>query len=84
MDMLAFITQNTYDQIISSIHARVQTATEIFFQQPCTKEKNLTSEHQGEEQSTELTVSVDVTWKKRGYTGWAIKQLEFESAIKKN
>ena len=29
----------------------------------------MTSEHQGEEKSTKLTVSGDESWKKRGYTG---------------
>lgn len=68
MDMPAFITQNTYDMITSNIHSCVQTATEKLFQQACTEEKNLTSEHQGDANSTELTVSGDGTWKRRGYT----------------
>jgi len=66
--MPAFITQNTYDVIMNNIHSCVQTATEKLFQKACTKEKNLTSGQQSDANSTELTVSGDGTWKKRGYT----------------
>ena len=68
MDMPDFISQPNYDLIINNIHSCVKTATEKLFQQACTEEKNLTSEHQGEDNSTELTVSGDGTWKKRGHT----------------
>lgn len=68
MDMRAFISQPTYDLIINNIHSSVKIATEKLFAQACTEEKNLTSDNQGNEHSTELTVSGDGTWKKRGYT----------------
>lgn len=68
MDMRAFISQPTYDLIIDNIHSSIKTATEKIFQQACTEEKYLASEHQGTEHSTELTVSGDGTWKKRGFS----------------
>lgn len=68
MDMPAFLSQPTYDLIINNIHSCVKTATEKLFQNACTEEKELTSEHQGAANSTELTVSGDGTWKKRGFT----------------
>ncbi|XP_015187981.1 PREDICTED: uncharacterized protein LOC107072503, partial [Polistes dominula] len=67
MDMRAFISQSTYDLIIDNIHSSIKTATEKLFQKACTEEKHLTFEHQGNEDSTELTVSGDGTWKKRGF-----------------
>lgn len=66
MDMPAFISQPTYDLIINNIHSCVRTATEKLFQYACTGEKKLTSEHQDDEHSTELTVSGDGTWKNEG------------------
>ena len=58
MDIPAFKMQNTYDIIISNIYSCVQTAIKTLPTFPL-----LTSEHQGEENSTELTVSGAGTWK---------------------
>ncbi|KYM96705.1 hypothetical protein ALC62_00134 [Cyphomyrmex costatus] len=68
MDMPPFLTQTTYDLIIKNIHSCVQVATEKLLQCACTEEKELTSEHQNDTNPTELTVSGDGTWKKRGFT----------------
>ena len=65
MDMPAFISQPTYDSVINNIHSCVKNSHRKKFSTSLYRRKNLTSEHQGEENSTE---SGDGTWKKRGHT----------------
>ncbi|XP_066581799.1 LOW QUALITY PROTEIN: uncharacterized protein [Prorops nasuta] len=68
MDMPAFLTQSTYDMILKNIHGCVQIATDKLLDNARTEEKQFTSANQGEAHSTELTVSGDGTWKKRGFS----------------
>lgn len=67
MDMPPFLCQRTYDLIVNNIHSSIKIVGEKLFQRACAEEKGLSSQEQGSA-NTELTVSGDGTWKKRGFS----------------
>lgn len=68
MDMPAFLLQTSYDMIVKNIHECVSVVTDKLLKKACVEEMNATSEQQGDEHKSDLTVSGDGTWKKRGFT----------------
>lgn len=67
MDMPAFLCQATYDMLVKNIHGVVKSVTETSFHKAVEEEIEETSKNMGAENSTDLIVSGDGTWKKRGF-----------------
>lgn len=68
MDMPPFLAQGTYDIIIEQMHGCVKTVAEKLFSKAVKEEIAETCKKQNVENTLELTVSGDGTWKKRGFT----------------
>lgn len=64
----SFLNQSTYNFYISKIHTCVKTVAEKLFSLAAKEEKNLTCKENGVEDTTDVTVSGDGTWKKRGFS----------------
>ncbi|GAB1866395.1 Mutator-like transposase domain-containing protein [Camponotus japonicus] len=64
----SFLNQSTYNFYISKIHTCVKTVVEKLFVLAAKEEKNLTCKENGVEDTTDVTVSGDGTWKKRGFS----------------
>lgn len=63
----SFLNQSTYDFYINKIHECIIIVTEKLFSSVATEEKQLTSLANNMEDTTDVTVSGDGTWKKRGF-----------------
>ncbi|XP_074101315.1 uncharacterized protein LOC141528920 [Cotesia typhae] len=63
----SFSNQSTYDFYINKIHECFTIVTEKLFSSAATEEKQLTSLANNMEYTTDVTVSGDGTWKKRGF-----------------
>lgn len=64
----SFLNESTYNFYISKIHTCVQTVAEKLSSLAAKEEKNLTCKENGVEDTTDVTVSGDGTWKKRGFS----------------
>lgn len=62
-----FLNQSTYDFYISKIYECIAIVTETLFSSAAKEEKQLTSLENNIEDTTDVTVSGDGTWKKRGF-----------------
>lgn len=68
MDMSQFLFQNTYDAIVDNMLGCVKEVSNKLFKNAVDQEKQETSKERNIEETNELTVSGDGTWKKRGFT----------------
>ena len=68
MDIPSFLQQNTYDMIVKDIHGCVKTVAENVFKSACKEEIAETCTAKNVKETSELTISGDGTWKKRGFT----------------
>lgn len=68
MDMPQFFVHNTYDIIATHIPGSVKEVSSKLFHKAVKEEKRLICKEQNVENTDELTVSGDGTWKKRGFT----------------
>lgn len=63
----SFLNQSTYDFYIDKIHDCIVTIAETLFSTAAKQEKQLTSDENDGEDTTDVSVSGDGTWKKRGF-----------------
>ena len=63
----SFLNQSTYDFYINKIYECITIVTEKLFSSAATEEKQLTSLPNNMEDTTDVTVSGDGTWKKCGF-----------------
>ncbi|XP_063986122.1 uncharacterized protein LOC135167084 isoform X2 [Diachasmimorpha longicaudata] len=63
----SFLNQSTYDFYINKIHECITIVAEKLFSSAATEEKQMTSLTNNIEDTTDVTVSGDGTWKKRGF-----------------
>lgn len=61
------MNQSTYDFYIDRIHDCIVTIAETLFSTAAKQEKQLTSDGNESEDTTDGSVSGDGTWKKRGF-----------------
>lgn len=63
-----FLNKSTYDFYVQKIHECVQMVAEQLFSSAAKEEKQLTCDESGIDDTTDVTVSGDGTWKKRGFS----------------
>ncbi|XP_066583306.1 LOW QUALITY PROTEIN: uncharacterized protein [Prorops nasuta] len=68
MDFPQFLDKNTYQILLKAIRDSCATVSEIFMKNAVIEEVKETCKAENLENTTELTVSGDGTWQKRGYT----------------
>ena len=64
----SFLNQSTYDFYVGKIYECIKTVAEALFTSAAKEEKKLTCAENGIEDTTDVAVSGDGTWKKRGYS----------------
>ncbi|KMQ87762.1 hypothetical protein RF55_12871 [Lasius niger] len=68
MDMPQFFYHSTYDIIVKHMHSSIKSVCESLLKSAAKEEVKETCRARNIEKTTELTVSGDGTWKKRGFT----------------
>lgn len=68
MDLQQFLDKKTYLILVKDIHSACETVVEILFKRAVQEEITETCKAENVEETSELTVSGDGTWHKRGYT----------------
>ena len=68
MDIPQFLCHSTYDIILKHIHSCVDTVCQYIMKKAVKQEVKKSCEERNIENTCELTVSGDGTWKKRGFT----------------
>lgn len=63
----SFVNQSTYDLYIDKIHECIGTIAQTLFSSAAKQENKLTSFENDVEDTTDVSVSGDGTWKKRGF-----------------
>ncbi|XP_067213906.1 uncharacterized protein [Linepithema humile] len=67
MDMPQFLFHSTYDVILKNIHSFVESVCKLILKNAVKEEIEKTCKANSIEETSELTISGDGTWKKRGF-----------------
>lgn len=64
----SFLNQSTYDFYIDKIHECIETVTQTLFSSAAEEEKQFTNIENDLQDTTDVSVSGDGTWKKSGFS----------------